>query len=228
MVKKLGPTGMMLVGATFICMILIGAAYGTGPAQLPDLQSKLKESISSGRILDPDPRSTGFMPRSPPSKQSISLSSADPSCQVSDLVAVNSVKERDITCDEEQRGDPNDMGLVNTLGVSVTGQKAEAEKSWPEGDMRMDAIPGEDVESIVDNALNASMQRSEDTDAGIERNAQPAKSMKLGNDLDIDVKGISVSALNTAEGGSAVATSNIVIKPVQIIVCPSEVEAKLK
>ena len=44
----------------------------------------------------------------------------------------------------------------------------------------------------------------------------------------IDVSGISVSAVNTVQGGSAVATSNIVIKPVQIIICPSEVEEKLK
>jgi hypothetical protein len=42
------------------------------------------------------------------------------------------------------------------------------------------------------------------------------------------VNGITVSAINTVEGGSAVATSNIVIKPVQIIISPSEVEEKLK
>jgi hypothetical protein len=46
--------------------------------------------------------------------------------------------------------------------------------------------------------------------------------------MNINVNGISVSAINTVEGGSAVATSNIVIKPVQIIISPSEVEEKLK
>jgi len=40
--------------------------------------------------------------------------------------------------------------------------------------------------------------------------------------------GVSVTALNTAEGGRAEAISNIIIKPVQIIVCPSEVGEKLK
>ncbi|MCX6676503.1 MAG: hypothetical protein NTU95_00980 [Methanothrix sp.] len=51
---------------------------------------------------------------------------------------------------------------------------------------------------------------------------------RAGNYLSIDVKDISVSAINTVQGGSAVATSNIIIEPVQIIVCPSEVEEKLK
>jgi hypothetical protein len=52
--------------------------------------------------------------------------------------------------------------------------------------------------------------------------------LQLGNNLDIDIRGVSVSAINTVKGGSAVATSNIIIKPVQIIICPSEVEEKLK
>ena len=47
-----------------------------------------------------------------------------------------------------------------------------------------------------------------------------------GNYLSVDVHDISVSAINTMEGGSATATSNIIIDPVQIIVCPSEVDAK--
>jgi hypothetical protein len=47
---------------------------------------------------------------------------------------------------------------------------------------------------------------------------QPAKEA-LGN-------GINVQATNTVEGDSAVATSNIEMKPVQIINCPPEVEEK--
>ena len=48
-----------------------------------------------------------------------------------------------------------------------------------------------------------------------------------GNYLGIDVRGISVSAINTMDGGSAVATSNIIINPVQIINLAPEVEVKL-
>ena len=49
-----------------------------------------------------------------------------------------------------------------------------------------------------------------------------------GNYLGIDVSGITVSAINTMERGSAVATSNIIINPVQIIDLAPEVEEKLK
>lgn len=49
-----------------------------------------------------------------------------------------------------------------------------------------------------------------------------------GNYLNIDVHDISVSAINTMQGGSALATSNIIIEPVQIIVCPPEVGVKLQ
>jgi hypothetical protein len=49
-----------------------------------------------------------------------------------------------------------------------------------------------------------------------------------GNYLNIDVRDIYVSAMNTMEGGSAVATSNIIIEPVQIINYPSEVDEKLR
>jgi len=42
------------------------------------------------------------------------------------------------------------------------------------------------------------------------------------------VHGISVQAINTVEGGNAVATSNIIINPVQTIICAPEVQEKLK
>jgi hypothetical protein len=46
--------------------------------------------------------------------------------------------------------------------------------------------------------------------------------------MNIDVSGVTVSAINTVEGGSAVATSNIIIKPVQLIIYHPEVEEKLR
>jgi hypothetical protein len=49
-----------------------------------------------------------------------------------------------------------------------------------------------------------------------------------GNYLNVEVSGITVNAINTVEGGSAVATSNIVIEPVQTIVYAPEVEEKLR
>ena len=231
MENKLKPTGLMLVGATFICMsILIGAANGAEHASLPDLQGKLKETTSLNLILSEQLGGSDIVPRTPPTKQSIPLSSDDPSCQISDLTAINSVAERDVVFDEQQSGDPNAKGLVNSLGVSVTGDRAEMEESWSEEEIDWDAIVTEDVERMVDNAINSSPMGSEDVlgiSAQKSLSAQAAPS-QLGNNLKIDVQGVSVTALNTAEGGRAEAISNIIIKPVQIIVCPSEVGEKLK
>lgn len=60
------------------------------------------------------------------------------------------------------------------------------------------------------------------------REPDNSKMHYAGNYLSIDVHDISVSAINTMQGGSALATSNIIIEPVQIIVCPPEVGVKLK
>ena len=110
-------------------------------------------------------------------------------------------------------------GIANFLDVAVTGQE-NAKKTWP-GERWEDNY----IDEIVDNALNTSLKNEE-------KNGQMARKstqlQPIGNNLNIDVSGISVSAVNTVQGGSAVATSNIIIKPVQIIICPSEVEEKLK
>lgn len=229
MENKLKPTSRMLVGATFICMsILIGAACGAEHASLPDLQGKLKETTSLNLILSEQLGGSDIVPRTPPTKQSITLSSDDPSCQISDLTAINSVAERDVVFDEQQSGDPNARGLVNSLGVSVTGDRAEMVESWSEEEIDWDSIATEDVEKIVDNAINSSPIGTEDISGISAYKSMSAQAGKLGNNLKIDVQGVSVTALNTAEGGRAEAISNIIIKPVQIIVCPSEVGEKLK
>jgi hypothetical protein len=207
------PAGFVLVGATFICLCAILAASAAEmPSNLPDLQSELKESISMRHVSGLQLYNSEFMPQSLPSKEKISLEGSHSSRQISDLKAINAVKERDIVCNEVQNGDPNAMGLVNSLDVSVTGQQGEL-----------------NVEKIVDNALNASLKSSENYGRSQEQTAEGFPQLvQLGNDLDIEVRGISVSAINTVKGGSAVATSNIIIKPVQIIICPPEVEEKLK
>ena len=223
MSKMLGPAGLVLVGATFIflCAVLAASAADM-PSNLPDLQSELKESISMRHVLGAQLHNSEFMPRTLPSKEKIYLEGSHSSSQISDLEAVNAVKERDIVCNEVQNGDPNAMGLVNSMDVSVTGQQEELKKVWPEEKQ------GDDVEKIVDNALNVSLERVENHGQSQEQKAEGFPQLQLGNNLDIDIRGVSVSAINTVKGGSAVATSNIIIKPVQIIICPSEVEEKLK
>jgi hypothetical protein len=229
MENELRPTGLMLVGATFICIsILIGAANGVEHASMPDLQGKLKETTSLRLILSQQLGGSDIVPRTPPTRQSIHLSSDNPSCQVSDLTAINSVAERDVVFDEQQNGDPNVKGLVNSLGVSVTGDRSEMKETWSEEELDWDSIATEDVEAIVDDAINSSILGEEDLVGISAQRSLSGQAEQLGNNLDIDVQGVSVTALNTAEGGRAEAISNIIIKPVQIIVCPSEVGEKLK
>ena len=229
MENKRKPTGLMLVGATFICAsILIGAAGGAEHAPMPDLQGKLKETTSLNLILSEQLGGSDIVPRTPPIKQSIPLSSDYPSAQISDLTAINSVAERDVVFDEQQSGDPKSRGLVNSMGVSVTGDRAEMEQSWSEEEIDWDGVATEDVETIVDKAINSSPIGAEGISGISAYKAMSAQAGQLGNNLKIDVQGVSVTALNTAEGGRAEAISNIIIKPVQIIVCPSEVGEKLK
>ncbi len=83
----------------------------------------------------------------------------------------------------------------------------------------------ENIEKKVDDALERGIKNEENNDHTAERYP---KSQRLGNNMNIVVSGITVSAINTVKGGNAVANSNIIIKPVQIIVCPSEVDEKLK
>lgn len=218
--KMLGPIGVRLVGAAFICLCIVLSASAAGmPSDLSDLQGKLKEIKSDSFKQYRELGGVQLIPYSLPSKERIDLSESRSSEQVSDLTAMNAVKERDLIYNGAQNGDSGTMEFVNSLDISVTG-KERKKKVWPgEG-------PGDnDIEQIVDSALNTSMKNEE-------KKGQSAKRspglQQFGNNLDIDVSGISVSAINTVKGGSAVATSNIIIKPVQVIICPSEVEEKLK
>ncbi|MHB8117612.1 MAG: hypothetical protein ACYDHX_02630 [Methanothrix sp.] len=226
MEKILGPTGRLLVGAVFICLLIsLNAAASEQSPSLPDLQKELKVSQSGAFNHSPRewlvrPSHTSGLPLGfSSSKEKIALNESHSMVQVSDLKVMNAVKERDIIYDGEQYGDPETQGVANFLDVAVTGQE-KAKKTWP-GERWEDNY----IDEIVDNALNTSMKNEE-------KNGQMARKstqlQPIGNNLNIDVAGISVSAINTVQGGSAVATSNIIIKPVQIIICPSEVEEKLK
>ncbi len=226
----------MLVGATFICLcILLTGAASENSINLPDLQSELKDSQS--RSLDHNPvpyivqpgnekemislpealgygfglklHSSNPMPRILPSEEKIVLDSSHPATQVSDLKAINGIKQRDIVYE----GGLEEKGLVDSLDVSVTNLDQEG-NNWPVMKWEED-----NFEKRVDGALNWGMKNEE---------KNGPKSKRLSNNMNIDVSGITVSAINTVEGGNAVATSNIIIKPVQIIVCPPEVGEKLK
>jgi hypothetical protein len=208
MEKILEPTGRLLVGAVFICLLIsMSMAAAEQPSDLPDLQKELKEAQFASFNQN---HREGLK---------IALNESHSVEQVSDLKVMNSAKERNIIYDGEQYGDPETQGLANFLDVGVTGQ-GKAKKVWP-GEMGGDNY----IDNIVDDALNSSMKIDEKTSQMARKSTQL---QPIGNNMFLDVSDISVSAINTVQGGSAVATSNIIIKPVQVIICPSEVEEKLK
>ena len=216
--KMHGPIGLALMGAAFVCFcIMLSASAAQMHSNLPDLQNELKKSSSVPfeQIPDMQHRIRELMPQSSPSQEKVDLLGSSPVARVSDLKAINSIKQRDIVYDEAQSGDPESQGLVNSMDVSITGQEPAKNDAFGRGGS------GDDIERIVDDAFNNRMENKRN-------DGRTSKPRQMGNNMNIDVSGISVSALNTVEGGSAVATSNIIIRPVQIIISPSEVEEKLK
>jgi len=179
-----------------------------------------KEIFSPGASLQvglPD-----LMPHSPPVKETVSMNSSHSTQQIRDMYALNANMQRDIVFDDAQCGGPMKKGMKNSMDISINGNgpTPSKENSW------MDS--GNDdggIENMVDNAM-VSKQHGEPVNYQ-SRTGSPEQ-QRLGNYMNIVVSGVDVRATNTVEGGSAVATSNIIIKPVQIINCPPEVEEKLK
>jgi opacity protein-like surface antigen len=226
MEKILGPTGRLLVGAVFICLLISqSVAAVQSPSNLPDLRKGLKESQCGPFNQDHreweimPPYASHLKPDIMPSKEKIALNESASSEQVSELTAMNTVRERDISYSGEQYKDSDTHSPANSLDIAITGQDEtenfNANENWDDGY----------IDQIVDSALSNSME-NEGKNGQLARISSP--SQPLGNNLDIDVSDISVRAINTVQGGSAIATSNIIIKPVQIIICPSEVREKLR
>lgn len=228
--RIMGPTGALLVGATFVCLCLVLGASATeqrlnlihpqfesdaGQLKLPNNNTHIFPWASRRPQVSFTHR-RDFILHAAPLEEKIRLNKSDSDHQVQDLKAMNSLLQRDISYDELQNGDPEAQGLANFLDIRVTG-KEHSEKEFSIVD------EGEDIEKIVDDKLNSCMNDNRTQAKGPQRPLQ-----RLANSMNIDVSGITVSAINTVEGGSAVATSNIIIKPVQIIVCSPEVEEKLK
>ena len=243
MKKMLKPTGLLLVGAIFIFSCLMLNALGS-EAGLPDLQKEMKKTLSGtmdkpygsaiGKFkvngetitLPWSVRSTSALRSKAlflwplPSREDIALNETGSKRVVSDLTAINTDREREIIYDGSQDCDAGSEDLSNSLEISVTGQETDDRSlNWHDGHVAADSI-----ERAVDKALN----RDNKNDLNSNNVTRSGSAALLGNNMVIDVSGISVSAINSVKGGSATATSNILIRPVQIIACPSEVEEKLR
>ncbi len=248
MTVLLKPTGGMLVGIIFICL-LQGLAAGDASSASTDALSRMEEfhsdfirhqeKLTLGQLQHPenaapyaarqllgpeshapDLHAPDLMLHPPPTSERTILNGSDPEAWVKDLSAVNSMKQRDLVYGESQFRGPGRQGLVNSMNVMVSGERNRAKEDWSGGERAGDF----NIEGLVDGALGKGMRKNDAH--GKTSNGRGPK--QEGNYLNVDVSGISVSAINTVEGGSAVATSNIIIKPVQIIVSPAEVDEKLR
>jgi hypothetical protein len=155
----------------------------------------------------------GEMPSSRPVNEEIDMTGANSKEKVQDIDAINTVKQRTIVYDDVQRGDGVNKG--NSMNIEVTGNGQERRSM-----MDMDDDLGNAIEEKVDSAFMSSMNHESRDKTGSIRSQV--------NNLNIDVSGVSVRAINTVPGGTAIATSNIKIEPVQIIVESSEASEKLK
>ncbi len=236
-------TSKLLISAIVCLCIILGIAAGQVPSSSPVLDSisEFNSNFVQNQQNSPMgqlelPKETIYFPWAcrdnlglkssaaggitsscGPSKKRIHMEGSSPRQQVEDLKAINSVKERDLVYDDVQRGDVRSGGKSNCMDVQVAGG-AEGSQKWKDHA----GFEDDDVEYLVDCALTSNPNP---THSGYSASAQ---GRSMGNNLNIEVSGISVSAINTVEGGSAVANSNIIIKPVQIITSPREVDEKLR
>lgn len=231
------PTSLVLVGVLFISIFFgLGLAeqYSTGSEEINKLKEISSDLISSQKSTDLGqlkvdngmiyypwasrqtmgmrntlPRS---MSQSPAKNEELLLDRFHPSATVQDISAINSVKKRDLVFRDSQTRGSLDQGLVNSLDIDVIG--TETGSKWSDIDH-------------LDNVINRSQRMEIPENADYDHLSAGDRTKNAGNYLNVNVSGISVSAINTVEGGSAVATSNIVIEPVQIIVCDQAVRDKL-
>ena len=237
------PTGIMLVGILLVCFFLQGLSSAekdsNAPYSIDDIEQFHSDFVhhkgifvtgeiplSNNEPKNPWSSSGDFgygtkrpeiMPLRPPVQENIHLTGSHTGGQVGDLKAINSFGQRDIVYDESQASDSHASDLANSMAINIVGDGQPENK-----------LPGkfseDNMEGLVDTILLSNSDGNKDS------GKEPAKKNgdgRTGNYMDIEVSGITVSAINTIEGGSAVATSNIIIKPVQIISYPSEVDQKL-
>jgi hypothetical protein len=196
------PTSLVLVGILFICIFLTPALAEPQPSGLEQL-NKLKEH-SLQKSSDYGILKVGADTISFPwyGRQTLPMR---PALSGSILTS----KEEILMNSSHSMANLQDLSAINSLN-----QRDLLYKDSQNGDPNFQGLANS-------QDISVSGKGNDKSNLGWQEDG-------IGNYLSIDVHDISVSAVNTMKGGSAVATSNIIIEPVQIIVCPSEVEEKLK
>lgn len=195
----------MLVGATFVCLCLMMMALATD--YNPDASDALEEVIAyHSHFVHHSPTSDLGKLRLPGSNLTFPWAKRLP--QASMFCSSDFVLRSPPTKEEIILTGSNPIRQVDDFAA-------------------MNSVKQRDNDNNLENIEDAKL-KSYLSDDRRGSNGSRTSMQRLGNNMNIDVSGISVRAINTVPGGKATATSNIVIKPVQILVCPSEVEEKLK
>ena len=229
------PTGAIILLSIFICLCLIRLSSADTADSLSTIKEFHSDFIRHDHQLVPSlvnpqlsSREPGLltiprdlMPHSSPMKERIVMDNSHPEQQVQNMYALNTNKQRDIVFDDTQ-SDLMDHGLKNSMNIAINGNRQAPSKdsTWLNS--------GSDDAGIGDLVDNTMVSKQHDGPVNYQNQSGSPEQQRLGNYMNIDVSGINVQAINTVKDGNAVATSNIEIKPVQIINCPPEVEEKLK
>ena len=216
------PAGLGLAGIIFIC-ICAGSASSVPQLDVNEQLNKFKDNsihplrhdkspdwgvLEAGGETIYFPWHGSSLPGRPaisrpaslaPVREEIMMDANNSSASLDELLVINSVKERDVIERSSQNGDAEDMDLSNALMIDVGGEGEEPESPNYEADDIAAGGPGSGRGDI----------------------------RYAGNYLTVNVHDIKVTAVNSMPDGNAVATSNIIIEPVQTIVIPSEVHQKI-
>lgn len=214
------PTGLALVGCLLICTFSVPGlanqpSIGIGPASTskdPFIDFPCQQDDSWGILQSGD--DAVFFPWYGP--QSLTMPTK---------TERRSIRSSQSDSQDIQLNSSNSAAEVDDLtAVDCDRQRVlQFDASDPQiGDPELEGMVN-DLEISVDGSEENNVEDNRTLDSKFPQNGVH----HAGNFLSVVVEDISVTAINTMEGGSASATSNIIIEPVQIIVSPSEVNAKL-
>lgn len=215
-----------IVRVSFIsfCMILsISLSHASAASDAVndyrDLQSEFLSFKNNFSQVPPDPviisakaSAAILFPEiyEPPINEEIVMSGADSREQVHDILSLNSVGERTVKHGDIQASSDR----ANSMDIEISGIEEE--------NSSLADLP-ENFEDVLEEEVDAAISSGMDSKPGNISGSAFIQS----NNLNIEVKDISVTAINTMDGGTATAISNIIIEPVQII-NPSQVSEKLR
>jgi hypothetical protein len=133
------------------------------------------------------------------------------------LSALNAAKVRNLIYGASPSDASGGLDRSYRLNLTMSGEENACEGG------NLAAGTSNSMQEFMHDLLLASQENAASSQV-----SKSGNSVGYGNYLNIGVHGISVQAINTIEGGNAVATSNIIIRPVQTIVDFPEVQERLK